>query len=121
MLRMTQAPVLTTLPPLALLLGLLAPAVPSATALAAPKDGPTTPRDCLLLDFGWKFHLGNDWGIGHNLAKSGSGIGPASVAFSDAGWRSVDLPHDWAIELPFDRRADGSHGFKALGRAFPKN
>ena len=31
------------------------------------------------------------------------------------------MPHDWAIELPFDEKADGSHGFKALGADFPSN
>jgi beta-galactosidase len=41
--------------------------------------------------------------------------------YSDASWRQVQLPHDWAIELPFDAKADGSHGFKALGTAFPQN
>ncbi|HZI32742.1 MAG TPA: glycoside hydrolase family 2 TIM barrel-domain containing protein, partial [Candidatus Binatia bacterium] len=30
-------------------------------------------------------------------------------------------PHDWAIELPFDKNADGSHGFKPVGPGFPKN
>ena len=39
---------------------------------------------------------------------------------SRAGAR-VDLPHDWAIELPFDPTADGSHGFRAVGEAFPQN
>jgi beta-galactosidase len=78
-------------------------------------------RERLLMDFGWKFHLGNDWGVGQGLAKAGTGIGPASVAFSDASWRSVDLPHDWAIELPFDQKADGSHGYRAVGGAFPQN
>ena len=78
-------------------------------------------RERLLMDFGWKFHLGNDWGIGHNLSKAGTGIGPASTVFSDASWRQVNLPHDWAIELPFDAKADGSHGFRAVGAAFPQN
>src|SRR6185503_5581036 len=79
----------------------------AAPALAAPgaADAPApAPRERLLLDFGWKFHLGNDWGSGENLAKSGASVGPASAVFSDASWRSVDLPHDWAIELPFDQR-----------------
>src|SRR6185369_17120687 len=89
--------------------------------LAAPAAQANDGRERLLLDFGWKFHLGNDWGSGQSLAKAGAGIGPASVAFGDASWRTVDLPHDWAVELPFDRRADGSHGFKALGAAFPGN
>src|SRR5205823_7499812 len=48
--------------------------------------------------------------------------GPASEqSFSDAAWRTVNLPHDWAIELPFDKTADASHGFKALGPGFEKN
>jgi len=78
-------------------------------------------RERLLMDFGWKFYLGNDWGIGHSLTKAGTGMGPASVAYSDASWRKINLPHDWAIELPFDRKADGSHGFRAVGAAFPQN
>jgi beta-galactosidase len=81
----------------------------------------SSPRERLLMDFGWKFHLGNDWGIGQNLAKAGTGSGPASMSFSDASWRTVDLPHDWAIDLPFDPSADTSHGFKALGSGFPQN
>ena len=83
--------------------------------------GETTPRHRQLLDFGWKFHLGNEWGIGQNLAKSGTGYGPASIAFSDASWRRIDLPHDWAIELPFDPKADTAHGFRAVGPGFESN
>jgi len=79
------------------------------------------PRQRLLMDSGWKFHLGNEWGIGQNLAKAGTGMGPASKVFGDASWRPVDLPHDWAIELPFDPKGDASHGFKALGDRFPQN
>ena len=81
----------------------------------------SAPRERLLLDFGWRFHLGNEWGSGQNLAKAGAGLGPAGVAYSDATWRRIDLPHDWAVELPFDPAADGSHGFKALGEGFPQN
>jgi beta-galactosidase len=83
--------------------------------------GTGEPRERLLLDFGWRFHLGNDWGIGQNLAKSGSGYGPAGTVFSDASWRRVDLPHDWAIELPFDPKADAAHGFRPVGPGFPDN
>ena len=79
------------------------------------------PRERLLLDSGWKFHLGNDWGIGQNLSKADSGSGPASLWFGDASWRTVNLPHDWAVELPFDKTADAAHGFKALGKGFPSN
>ncbi len=79
------------------------------------------PRERLLLDTGWKFHLGNDWGLGQNLAKAGTGSGPASIWFGDASWRTVNLPHDWAVELPFDKTADSPHGFKPLGHDFPSN
>ena len=101
------------------LIALISFAVGSLTSAAT--TAATAPRERLLMDFGWKFHLGNDWGIGENLAKAGSGAGPASVVFSDASWRQLDLPHDWAIELPFDPKGDAGHGFKALGEGFPQN
>ncbi|RZL32433.1 MAG: DUF4982 domain-containing protein, partial [Rubrivivax sp.] len=31
------------------------------------------------------------------------------------------LPHDWAVELPFDARGSSTHGSKAIGRNFPEN
>ncbi len=93
----------------------------SLLSVCAVAGADSAPRERLLMDFGWKFHLGNEWGIAQNLAKAGTGSGPASSSFSDASWRTVNLPHDWAIELPFDANADGSHGFKALGRGFPQN
>ena len=95
---------------------LLAAAVLNLSAASA-----TGPRERLLLDTGWKFHLGNDWGIGQNLSKAGTGSGPANVWYGDASWRTVNLPHDWAVELPFDKTADAQHGSKALGHDFPSN
>jgi beta-galactosidase len=102
--------------------GLLIAVVPllglaAARAVAAEAG----PRERLSADFGWRFHLGNQWGPAQSLAKAGSGYGPASVDFSDASWRVVDLPHDWAVELPFDPKADGGHGFKPIGDGFPQN
>jgi beta-galactosidase len=90
-----------------------------AARLAAAAD--PGPRETLLMDFGWKFHLGNEWGIGYGLAKAGTAYGPGTVTYSDASWRTVNLPHDWAIELPFDPAANADHGFKPIGEAFPKN
>ncbi len=80
-----------------------------------------SPREHLSLDTNWKFHLGDDWPDALHLENSGTGSGPASEKFSDSYWRVVNLPHDWAVELPFDPTADGSHGFKALGKNFPTN
>jgi beta-galactosidase len=102
--------------PLLLLLASAAGFTP-APALALDAE----PRERLLLDFGWKFHLGNDWGAGYGLAKAGTAYGPGIPSYSDASWRKVDLPHDWVIELPFDPTADGSHGYKPVGEGFPQN
>ena len=88
-----------------------------AAAPAAPADCACSPRERLLMDFGWKFHLGDDWGTADNLTKADSSTGPAGLSYSDASWRTVDLPHDWAIELPFDAKGDCGHGFKARDRA----
>ena len=82
-------------------------------------------------DNGWRFALGHasnpvkDFGFGKTgmgyLAKAGSGEGPVNAGFGDGKWRMVDLPHDWAIELPFDQNAEGGHGYKAIGRDYPEN
>ena len=78
-------------------------------------------REHLSLDANWKFHLGDDWPDALSLVNSGTGSGPASEKFSYSYWRVVNLPHEWAVELPFDQTADGGHGFKPLGTKFPTN
>jgi beta-galactosidase len=90
----------------------------SISCAAATTD---SPREHLSLDANWKFHLGDDWPGALRLDKAGASGGPASPKFNDNSWRTVDLPHDWAIELPFDKNADGSHGFKPVGPGFPRN
>ncbi len=83
------------------------------------------------MDFGWRFALGHafnpekdfDHGTGYFsfFAKTGYGDGPAAPGFDDRAWRVLDLPHDWAVELPFKSTAGHSHGYKAIGRGFPGN
>jgi beta-galactosidase len=86
-------------------------------------------RERLLMDYGWRFAFGHpfdthkdfDHGTGYfsYLAKAGYADGAAAANFDDRGWRKLDLPHDWAVEQPFDSKASFSHGFKAIGRNFP--
>src|SRR5208337_4326344 len=106
----------------ALLAGYPGPA--SAEALAA-----VAPREQLLFDFGWKFQFGNgtdparDLGFGNSqgdFAKTGD-FKFARVGYDDSKWRSLNLPHDWAVELPFvwDDTLQ-SHGYKPLGRRYPE-
>ncbi len=99
------------------------PQVASAEALAA-----VAPREHLLFDFGWKFTFGNgndplrdlNFGYGQgDFAKTGD-FEFAKAKFDDSKWRTLDLPHDWAVELPFVRdNEQESHGFKPLGRRYP--
>jgi beta-galactosidase len=87
------------------------------------------PREKLLFDFGWKFTLGNgtdpakDLGFGNgqgDFAKTGD-FEFSKAKFDDSKWRTLNLPHDWAVELPFVRDEEqNSHGFKPLGRRYPE-
>lgn len=89
----------------------------------------TNPREHLLMDFNWRFAFGHpydtkkdfDNGTGYfsYLTKAAYGDGAAAANFDDRSWRKLDLPHDWAVEQPFDKAGSFSHGFKAIGRNFP--
>ncbi len=89
-------------------------------------------RERLSLDRNWRFALGHaadasrdfDFARDHSLVKAGEARGAAGVKFDDSAWRIVDLPHDWAIELPLvekDEREHVEHGCFALGPEFPEN
>jgi len=96
--------------------------------LASPTPG--AGRERLLLDFGWRFHFGHaddpsrDFGYGSagagNFQKTGNFLPACSMAYDDGNWRSLDLPHDWAVELPFQNDPDLlNKGFFPLGRKYP--
>ena len=96
----------------------------SAEALAA-----VAPREQLLFDFGWKFQFGHgsdparDLGFGTgqgDFAKTGE-FAFSKDKFDDSKWRTLNLPHDWAVELPFVRdEVQKTHGFKPIGRRYPE-
>jgi beta-galactosidase len=100
------------------------PGTASAEALAA-----VAPRERLLFDFGWKFFQGHgsdprrDLGFGMgqgDFAKTGE-FEFAREKFDDSKWRPLNLPHDWAVELPFVRDEElQGHGYKPLGRRYPE-
>lgn len=105
-------------------------------------DQQDSPREKVLLDFGWRFHLGDAddaakdfrWGAPvreGTFAKAGQAWihnpkdDSLEHSFDDSEWRVLDLPHDWAVELPFvtvpegDISINAAHGGKPLGRQFP--
>ena len=104
--------------------------LPLPSSAKPPQPAVGAGRERLLLDFGWRFHLGNandpakDFGFGGgragNFQKTGNFLSASAQAFDDSDWRAVDLPHDWAIELPFENDpALASKGFYPLGRSYP--
>jgi beta-galactosidase len=105
----------------------------AASFVAPPTDAPSSsPRERLLLDFGWRFQLGHaddpqsDFGYGVRrresaFAKSGNFLPVCGLRFDDSAWKGVDLPHDWAVELPFKNDPLlPHHGAKPLGREYPE-
>ncbi len=100
-----------------------------ANNLFSQNKNDASPREHLLMDFDWRFAFGHPYdtkkdfnnGTGYfsYLTKASYGDGAAAAKFDDRSWRKLDLPHDWAVEQPFDIAASYSHGFKAIGRNFP--
>jgi beta-galactosidase len=90
-----------------------------------------SPRERIKLDNNWTFALGhasdNKKDFNHAtahftyFAKTGYGDGAAAKEFDDRAWRKLNLPHDWCVELPFNKMGSSSHGFNAIGRNFPEN
>jgi beta-galactosidase len=99
------------------------------TTVAQERTGAV--RERVNIDTGWCFSFGHPADVSKDfqhatgyfsyLAKASYGDGAAGTRFDDRSWRKLDLPHDWAVELPFDSNGSLSHGFKALGRNFPGN
>ena len=114
----------------------LASSAANDTDQSAEKERPgpaapaMSPRERLLLDFGWRFQFGHavdpakDFGLGarrreSQFAKSGNFLPVTRPTFDDNAWRSIDLPHDWAVELPFkEAPVLFHHGAKPIGREY---
>ena len=97
------------------------------TASVAQKS----PRTHEKFDQNWKFAFGHaaqpekdfNYGIETVYSKSGGAQNTAiDPRFNDSLWRNLDLPHDWAVELPFvnDEAFNVmAHGYKPVGGKFP--
>jgi len=89
-------------------------------------------RTHLNFDNDWRFHFGNaadpikdfNYGITAIFSKSGKTDKTAlDMKFNDADWRTLNLPHDWAVELPFENSPSfdvESHGYKPVGGLYPE-
>jgi beta-galactosidase len=98
----------------------------------SPCPAQNTIRKQINIDENWKFHFGNasdplkdfNYSIATIFSKSGGAWGTAiEPRFNDSSWRTLNLPHDWAVELPFADINDfnvENHGFKPVGGLFPE-
>ncbi|MDZ4148830.1 MAG: beta-galactosidase GalA [Flavobacteriaceae bacterium] len=89
-------------------------------------------REKINFDENWRFHFGHasdpakdfNYGVANIFSKTGkTDDTPMGNKFDDSKWRSLDLPHDWAVELPFvnsENRDVMSHGYKPVGGLFPE-
>ena len=76
----------------------------------------------LSLDAGWRFLRGDvapptikGHGASYLNAKASEAQGPANADYDDSNWRHVDVPHDWAVESPFDAEQNKSQGYRPRG------
>lgn len=80
---------------------------------AADATTPSTTRERSSFDADWRFNKGDP--AGTQAPPAGAGLdawnAPATGPdFDDAGWRKLDLPHDWGIEGPFNQAWPGETG-----------
>ncbi len=54
-----------------------------------------------LFNFDWRFQLGNPEGA-------------SGKDYDDSDWRTLDLPHDFQFEQPWDESCGGARGFKPM-------
>lgn len=67
-------------------------------------------RERLSMNKDWLFYLGDNEGklssthdVIYGQAKAGGLKGPGGLEWNDNGWDTVQLPHDWSFQLPFDK------------------
>src|ERR1700712_3485402 len=89
-------------------------------------------RQHVNFDDNWKFAFGHandpakdfNYSLATIFAKTGAAQKTAiDPKFNDSTWRTLSLPHDWAVELPFANSPDfdvQSHGYKPVGGAYPE-
>jgi hypothetical protein len=91
--------------------------LPSSAAACVTANA--APRERLSLDRGWLFHLGDIVQppiIGHEnptATPKPNAAGAAGTKYDDSDWRRLDLPHDWAVEGPFDPKANVGAGLSS--------
>jgi beta-galactosidase len=91
-----------------------------------------TAQEKICLDEDWKFHFGHaanaekDFDYSKTALLHKSNVYATTIVhpkFIDSTWQKINIPHDWAVELPFVKSEQAemdSHGYKPVGGAYPE-
>lgn len=89
-------------------------------------------QEKISLDEDWKFHFGHAANVEKDFDYSKiallhkSNVYATTIVhpkFVDSTWQKINIPHDWAVELPFVKSEQvemDSHGYKPVGGAYPE-
>ena len=79
----------------------------------------------LVLDKGWKFHLGQVKRFSdlqqfevYTACKAGGALGNKDIFVNKNYWQDINVPHDWQVELPLDPGAVSALGYKRRGEGW---
>lgn len=100
-------------------------------------------REKICIDNNWQFALGHaanpnqDFHFGQSLTFSKTAylqettlltngaesrfVLPYINNFKDSAWEKIDLPHDWAMQLPYDKNDFKIKGYRKIGGRSPEN
>ena len=100
-------------------------------------------REKICIDNHWTFALGHaanpnlDFHFGQSLTFSKTAylqettlltngaeskfMLPYINSFNDSAWEKIDLPHDWAMQLPYDKNDFKIKGYRKIGGRSPEN